>query len=83
MIPAMDTPMTQSASTTALHARRARYFRTMALTASTADVAITLVRLALHYEQLATENALGTASANVDDGGPPMASRQRQRRSTK
>jgi hypothetical protein len=35
--------------------RRARYFRTMALTASTADVAITLVRLAVHYERLAKQ----------------------------
>jgi hypothetical protein len=47
----------------AQHQKRAQYFRTMALTASTADVALTLVRLALHYERLAKEAALRPPSA--------------------
>jgi hypothetical protein len=53
MVPTMEMSAKQSTSTDTHHMRRARYFRTMALTASTADVAITLVRLAVHYERLA------------------------------
>src|SRR3954470_16100941 len=39
----------------AQHLKRARHFRTMAATASTTDAAITLIRLAVHYENLARE----------------------------
>ena len=57
MVPTMDMSAEQSTSTHAHHMRRARYFRTMALTASTADVAVTLVRLAVHYERLAKQRS--------------------------
>jgi hypothetical protein len=57
MVPTMDTPAQQPASNAVQHLRRARYFRTMALTASTADVAVTLVRLAVHYERLAKQRS--------------------------
>jgi hypothetical protein len=75
-------PTTQPASTVALYMRRARYFRTMALTASTADLAITLVRLAIHYERLAAESAPGAASADGGNVEQPVATRPRQHRST-
>jgi hypothetical protein len=76
----MDMPTTQPASITALHRRRARYFRAMALTVSTADVAITLVQLAVHYERLATESSLGSASADETDEAQPVATRPRRHR---
>lgn len=78
----MDMPTTQPASSTEQHMRRARYFRTMALTASTADVAITLVQLAVHYERLAKESALGTTSTGDTDLEQPVTARPRQPRST-
>ena len=77
----MDMPTTQSVSNVALHMRRARYFRTMALTASTADVAITLVRLALHYERLASDSAPGASAADGVAGARSAAARPRQHRS--
>jgi hypothetical protein len=37
------------------HLRQAQYFRAMALNASTTDVALSLLRLAVHHERLVNE----------------------------
>lgn len=54
----MQRPMSPSQATAERYAERARYLRTLALTASTADVSITLVQLALHYERLSREQTM-------------------------
>lgn len=82
MVQAMDTSAKQSTSTDAHHMRRARYFRTMALTASTADVAITLVRLAVHYERLARQKSPATAVSGETDETQPEATQPRQHNAT-
>jgi len=64
-VPQPPPPPPQSAS---LYAKRAQHFRTMALAASTADAAITLIRLAIHYERLAKE---GSASPSPTDDQVP------------
>ena len=46
--------------------KRARYFRAMALSASTTDVAITLIQLAEHYERLARNEAPSDLTARYD-----------------
>ena len=78
MVPTMDMSAEQSTSTQAHHMRRARYFRTMALTASTADVAITLVRLAVHYERLARLKSPAITASSGTDENQPEATRPRQ-----
>jgi hypothetical protein len=80
MVPTMEMSAKQSTSTDAHHMRRARYFRTMALTASTADVAVTLVRLAVHYEHLARQKS--TAIAVTGDETQQEATRPRQHNAT-
>jgi hypothetical protein len=82
MVPTMDMSAEQSTSTHAHHMRRARYFRTMALTASTADVAITLVRLAVHYERLARQKSPAIAVTGDTDETQPEATRPRQQSAT-
>jgi hypothetical protein len=82
MVPTMDMSAKQSTSTDAQHMQRARYFRTMALTASTADVAITLVRLAVHYERLARQQSPAIAVTGETDETQPDATRPRQRGAT-
>ena len=77
MVPTMDMSAEQSTSTQAHHMRRARYFRTMALTASTADVAITLVRLAVHYERLARQQSPALETRSDADENQPEAPRRR------
>lgn len=54
----MQRPMSPSQATAERYAKRARYLRTLALTASTADVSICLVQLALHYERLSREQTM-------------------------
>ena len=51
----MQRPMSPSHATAERYAKRARYLRALALTRSTADVSISLVQLALHYERLSRE----------------------------
>jgi hypothetical protein len=48
------------------HLKRARYFRAMALSASTTDVAITSILLAQHYERLARSEAPSDLAARYD-----------------
>jgi hypothetical protein len=81
MVPTMDTPAQQLPSTTVQHLRRARYFRTMALTASTADVAITLVQLAVHYERLAKQKSAAIALNNDTHEEQPEFARPGHRHS--
>jgi hypothetical protein len=78
----MDTSAKQSTSTEAHHMQRARYFRTMALTASTADVAITLVRLAVHYERLASQISPAIAVTGETDETQPEPTRPRRHGAT-
>ena len=82
MVPTMDMSAKQSTSTDAHHLRRARYFRTMALTASTADVAITLVRLAVHYERLARQKSPAIAVTGETDETQQEAARPGQHGAT-
>jgi hypothetical protein len=78
----MEMSAKQSTSTDTHHMRRARYFRTMALTASTADVAITLVRLAVHYERLARQKSPAIAVTGDTDETQQEATRPRQHNAT-
>ena len=56
---------TPSKDTRAQYGKRARYFHAMALSASTTDVAITLIRLAEHYERLARDDIPNSGTANA------------------
>jgi hypothetical protein len=82
MVPTVEMSAKQSTSTDPLHMRRARYFRTMALTASTADVAITLVRLAVHYERLARQKSPAIAVTGDTDETQQEAMRPCQHSAT-
>ena len=52
----MDAEPAQSPTAAALYAERAKYLRTLARTASSTDVAVTLIQLAIHYERMARES---------------------------
>jgi hypothetical protein len=52
----MDAQPDQSPATAERHFVRAKYLRTLARAASSTDVAVTLIRLAVHYERLARES---------------------------
>ena len=56
---------TPSKDTRAQYGKRARYFHAMALSASTTDVAITLIRLAEHYERLARDDIPNSGTAGT------------------
>ena len=81
MVPTMDMSAKQPTATDAHHMRRARYFRTMALTASTADVAITMVRLVVHYERLAKQRSPAITASGDTHEKQPEAPRPRHRES--
>jgi hypothetical protein len=49
----VDAPHHQPVSVCARHLKLTRYLRAMAITASTADLAVTFAQLAAHYERLA------------------------------
>ena len=82
MVPTMDMSAKQSTSTDVHHMRRARYFRTMALTASTADVAVTLVRLAVHYKRLAMQKSPAIADTGDTDETRQETARPRRHSTT-
>ena len=58
----MDAPDQRLASIRARHVKMTRYFRALALTASTADLMMMSLRLAAHYERLSKAGVPGAVA---------------------